>query len=75
VITSRGIAIALKSALEPVELAQFAERLMEGAAHLEMRADEDPVWGWSKILARRATVLGDLAHAIEVELERAEARA
>jgi len=74
VITPRGIAIALTSALEPAELAQLAERLMEGAAQLEMRADEDPEWGRSKILARRATVLGDLADAIEIELERTEAR-
>jgi len=69
-ITTRGVAIALTSALPPAELTQLAERLMEAAAHLEMRADEDR----SKILSRRATVLGDLADAIEIELERAEAR-
>jgi len=72
-ITFRGIAIAMTSALEPTELAQLAERLMEGATELEMRADEDRE-GRSKILARRAAVLGELSDAIEIELEKTEAR-
>jgi len=73
-ITPRGYAIALTSVLEPAELTQLVERLMEGAAQLEMRADEDRERGRSKIFARRASVLGDLADAIEIELEKAEAR-
>ncbi len=73
-ITPRGYAIALTSALEPGELAQLVERLMEAAANLEMRSDEEIVAGRRKILARRADVLGALAHAIEAELEKAGAR-
>ena len=71
-ITPRGIAIALSSTLGNDELAQLAERLMYGAMDLEMRADEELENGRRKILARRAEVLGDLAQAIEAEIEKTE---
>ena len=69
--TPRGYAIALHTALDRAELQQLADRLSEAAADLEIRGDEER----SKILARRADVLGDLARAIEAEMEKAEVHA
>jgi len=69
--TYRGIAIALNAALDPAELQQFVDRLTDAAGDLELRADEELENGKRKILARRADVLGDLARAIEAEMEKA----
>ena len=69
--TPRGYAAALHAALDRAELQQLADRLMDAAGDLEIRADEELDRGRGKILARRADVLGDLARAIEVELEKA----
>jgi hypothetical protein len=63
VTTPRGYARALAAALDLDELRQLAERLEEAAAELEMRANEES----SKILARRADLLGALADAIDAE--------
>ena len=67
-ITFRGIAIAMKSAMDAPELAGLADRLHDAAAHLELRGDEELDRGRGKILARRADVLGFLADAIEAQL-------
>ncbi|HZV90736.1 MAG TPA: hypothetical protein VFF34_01880 [Candidatus Nitrosocosmicus sp.] len=64
-ITPRGYAIALATALDRDELQQLVDRLMDAAADLEIRADEER----SKILARRADVLGALADAIDAEID------
>jgi len=63
--TPRGYAIALSAALDRDELQQLVDRLMDAAAYLEIRADEER----SKILARRADVLGALADAIDAEID------
>ena len=73
--TPRGYAIALHSALDSTELQQLADRLSEAAADLEIRADGELENGKRKIFARRSDVLGDLARAIEVEMEKAGVRA
>ena len=74
-ITYRGIAIAVRSAVEEGyfsrdEIARLAELLLDGAAGLEFTAGEDPAR--EKRLARRAAVLGGIADAIHEELERTE---
>ena len=70
-ITPRGYAIALHSALGHAELQQLADRLTEAAADLEIRSDQELERGKRRILARRADVLGDLAQAIEAEMAKA----
>ncbi len=71
-ITYRGIALALKSAMDGAELEQLADRLLDGAARLEMHAEEVREPGRGKILFRRADVLGELADAIARELAKPE---
>ena len=68
-ITLRGVAIALHSALDHAELQQLADRLSESAADLEIRSDEELESGKRRIIARRANVLGEIAEAIEAEME------
>ncbi len=67
--TYRGIAIAMKTAIDRDELERIAELLLIAASELEMRSDEEIDHGKGKILARRADCLGGLGRAIEDELE------